>query len=252
MMSWHAWCAPEGWPRGAPSVRCQNLVVSEGHEVSLWLFDLDRAEADEGTELTACLSSEEQARAQRLRQRLHGARYRVAHAMLRRLLGHLTQRLAIELSWQVGPHGKPELAASGAADAAIRFNLSHSGNWALLATSTTLALGVDLEERHSRQHLADMAARILSDEERAPLAALPSPELTDHLLRTWTRKEACLKALGVGLTREMDTLTLQASHARTAQAHLVTQGALPELAWRDIELPADCAAWAALAWCSPV
>ena len=225
--------------------------MHEGSEVSLWLFDLNGTEADEGTELTACLSSEEQARAQRFRQRLHGARYRVAHAMLRHLLGHLTQRPAAELSWQVGPHGKPELLAPGGANAAIRFNLSHSGNWALLATSSTLALGVDLEERHSRQHLADMAARILSDEERAPLSALPSPELTDHLLRTWVRKEACLKALGVGLTREMDTLTLEASHARTARAHQLTHGALQGLAWCDIELPPDCAAWAALAWSSP-
>lgn len=220
-------------------------------EVRLWLFDLDGAEGDDTTELTTCLNADEQARAERFRHRLHGARYRVAHAMLRHLLGHLTQRPAAELSWQVGPHGKPELSANGGIRPAIRFNLSHGGNWALLATSTTLALGVDLEEHHGREHLGDMADRILSDEERAPLSAPPSIGLTDHLLQTWTRKEACLKALGVGLTREMDTLTLDASHARTARAHLLTHGALQGLAWRDVMLPTDCAAWAALAWCSP-
>jgi phosphopantetheinyl transferase len=112
-----------------------------------------------------------------------------------------------------------------------------------------------------------MAHRILSEEEHRHRAASATPlvpntadariappeplEDTLHLLRTWTRKEACLKALGVGLHREMDTLTLEANHARTASAHLATHGSLPKLGWADLPLPEDCAAWAACAWLSP-
>lgn len=264
MMSWQAWSPPEGWPVGAPSVRWQRLPLGDGHEACLWLFDLDitlPAANAAPAMLTACLSEEEQARAQRFRQALHGDRHRVARAMVRHLLGHLSQRAAASLSWHTGPHGKPALLeldpilTTGHAHD-LRFNLSHSGRWALLATSFTRELGVDIEERASRAHLSEMAERILSVEERGHLACTPSTAThtarhTDTLLQAWTRKEACLKALGTGLTREMDTLTLDATHARTANAHLGALGPLPKLGWADITLPADCPAWAACAWIAP-
>lgn len=254
MMSWQAWSPPAGWPSGAPSVRWLRLDMADGHEACLWLFDLDAANADTPA-LTACLSEEEQARARRFRLALHGRRHRVARAMVRHLLGHLSQRPASELAWRAGPHGKPALIApspgSGPASA-LHFNLSHSGGWALLATSATLELGVDLEERSSREHVHEMADRILSLEEHHREATAQSAlEPTDALLRAWTRKEACLKALGTGLSREMDTLTLEASHARTADAHLTAHGPLPTLGWSDLPLPEDCPAWAAWAWLAP-
>lgn len=263
MMSWQAWSPPEGWPIGAPSVRWQRQVLEAGHEASLWLFNLDADEADTPA-LTGCLNEDERARAQRFRQPMHGGRHRVARAMLRHLLGHLSQRPAAALTWLTGPHGKPALSNAGSSAggmSSLHFNLSHSGHWALLATSATLELGVDIEEDASRERLPEMAHRILSVEERphqatsaSDLAAIATFERREnelHLLRAWTRKEACLKALGTGLHREMDTLTLEATHARTANAHLATHGPLPTLGWADLPLPGDCPAWAACAWLVP-
>lgn len=249
MMSWQAWSPPQGWPVGAPSVRWQRRPLGDDHEACLWLFNLDAPGADTPA-LTACLSEAEQARGQRFRQALHGRRHRVAWAMVRHLLAHLSQCPASELTWQAGPHGKPALAN---ARGSLHHNLSHSGGWALLATSHTLELGVDIEERTSRMHLAEMVGRILSEEERArPDTTSPGAEHTGDLLQAWTRKEACLKALGVGLNREMETLTLESTHARTANAHLSTLGPLPTLAWADLPLPSDCPAWAAWAWLTPL
>lgn len=202
--------------------------------------------------LTACLSEAEQARAQRFRQALHGQRHRVTWAMVRHLLAHLSQRPACELTWHTGTHGKPALLDAGAnagQTSSLRFNLSHSGGWALLVTSQTLELGVDLEERTSSAHLAEMAERILSKEESTHLnTASSADERTRALLQAWTRKEACLKALGTGLNREMESLTLQGTQAHTADEHVAAHGPLPALGWADIALPADCAAWAAWAW----
>lgn len=243
MMSWQAWSPPDGWPLGAPSVRWQRLAIARGHDISLWLFHVDAPSADTPS-LTACLSPAEQARAQRFQQPLHAQRHRVTWAMVRHLLAHLTHRPVSGLAWRMGAHGKPTLA-----DARLFFNLSHSGGWALLATSTTLELGVDIEERDSRSHLGEMSERILSEEERRQLdATSTNPEPCEALLQTWTRKEACLKALGVGLNREMHTLTMEGSQVRTASAHLNTHGLLPALSWADIALPADCPAWGACAW----
>ncbi len=240
MMSWQAWSTPEGWPIGAPSVRWQRLALGVGHEASLWLFNVDAASADTSS-LTACLSEAEQARAKRFRQALHGQRHRVPWAMVRHLLGRLCQRPPASLCWHAGLHGKPALLG---AQPPVHFNLSHSAGWALLATSSTRELGVDIEGHSSGAHLSEMTDRIRSVEERG----LPC---SGELLRAWTRKEACLKALGTGLHRDMDTLTLEDQRARTADAHLCALGPLPMLSWADLALPSDCLAWAACAWLTP-
>lgn len=251
MMSWQAWRPPAGWPANAPSVRWQRLPLplpddaqGTGHEASLWLFALDDPAFDIPS-LTACLNDEEQSRASRFRQALHGRRHRVAHAMVRHLIGHIVGQPAADLVWRTGAHGKPHLVAAGDSARPLHVNLSHSGGWALLATSFTLEVGIDIEEGGSRQHLGEMAPRILSPEE---LAALPREP---DLLRAWTRKEACLKALGTGLMREMDTLTLTEGPARTSDASLSTHGPLPPLGWSDLTLPENCPGRAACAWLMP-
>lgn len=239
MMSWQAWRPPAGWPDNAPPVRWQPHPLTGGHEATLWLFGLDEPDWDTAP-LTSCLSAQELARASRFRQPLHARRHRVTHAVVRHLLAQLTGQPAARLAWQTGPHGKPHLAM------APHFNLSHSGGWALLATSSSRELGVDLEGLSAREHLGDMRERILSEEELQAWA----PTSTDALLRTWTRKEACLKALGTGLSREMNTLTLGLADARTPPASLAEHGPLPPLGWTDLTLPDDCAAWGACAWLS--
>ena len=246
MMSWQAWAPPDGWPAGAPSVRWQDLSLGDGHEARLWLFDLDAPSADT-LALTACLSAQETERAGRFREPLHGRRHRVARAMLRHLLAHLARQQAAELAWQAGPHGKPGL---GVEPGAPRFNLSHSEGWALLATSGTTELGVDLEAPTARAQLGDMASRILCPQERNAIDQPNAKANVDGLLAAWVRKEACLKALGTGLIREMDTITLRDGFARTAAHVLGAMGEMPLIRWRDVELPQDCPGRAALAWLS--
>lgn len=246
MMSWQAWAPANGWPASAPSVRWQDLGLGDGHEARLWLFDLDAPSADT-LALTACLSAQESERAGRFRQPLHGRRHRVARAMLRHLLAHLTRQHAAELMWQTGPHGKPQL---GDAQASLHFNLSHSGGWALLATSSTVELGVDLEELAARAHLVDMASRVLSPQERSAIDGLNAAPAKDALLTAWVRKEACLKALGTGLIRDMDTITLRDGLAQTAAHARQSLGEMPATRWRDVALPQDCPGRAALAWLS--
>lgn len=243
MMSWQAWAPPDGWPANAPSVRWQDLSLGDGHEARLWLFDLDEPSADK-PELTGCLSQQELERAGRLRQPLHGRRNRVARAMLRHLLAQMTKGQAAELTWQSGPHGKPHLAGH---PALVHFNLSHSGAWALLATSASTELGVDIEALAARAHLVNMASRILCPEERACLERVEL-DANDTLLTAWVRKEACLKALGTGLIREMDTVTLGAGQAQTATHARQALGEMPSTRWRDVELPPDCPSRAAIAW----
>lgn len=253
MMSWQAWQAPADWPDEAPPVRWQVLPLAEGHAARLWLFHLDAPDSDHPA-LTACLSNDERARAARFRQELHARRHRVSRSMVRLLLGKLCGCPAADLVWLEGPHGKPSVA-SPAGDRgrlpAQHFNLSHSGAWAILATSNAMELGVDIEARDNQVHVTSLAPRILSPEEHGHLHLDPTaPDHSDTLLRFWTRKEACLKALGVGLTQDMNTLTLSGTDGNiTASSCGFAVPAPPMgLAWADVALPEDCLAVAACAW----
>jgi 4'-phosphopantetheinyl transferase len=115
------------------------------------------------------------------------ARWLAARAALRAVLG---ERLGVEpgdVAFVTGEHGKPELPGTP-----LRFNLSHSGEIAVIALAEGAEVGVDVE-RTARSSKA--IPRTLTAGERA---AHPSPGHLD-LLRIWCRKEALAKAIGTGL-----------------------------------------------------
>ncbi|MEU1188972.1 4'-phosphopantetheinyl transferase superfamily protein [Streptomyces sp. NPDC005859] len=82
---------------------------------------------------------------------------------------------------------------------ACDFSVTHSGALVGVAVFRGGEVGLDVEESHGDMDV-DSAARVaLSDAELAALYARPADERRPAFLRTWTRKEAVLKALGVGL-----------------------------------------------------
>ncbi len=91
--------------------------------------------------------------------------------------------------------GKPGLRR----DEPMGFNLSHSGAHGLVGLSQQMAIGVDLEQRIDLPDVWALAEEHFSIDEQQQLKALPSDQVVTAFLRAWTRKEACLKALGCGL-----------------------------------------------------
>lgn len=253
IMSWRPSPKAWPWPAAAPSVRWHTWSPLAGHEVTAFLFQVGDAQWDRPP-LTDCLSASEQARAARFKFEAHARRYRVGRAVTRHLLADVCERPAPALPWSESPLGKPLLTGA----APPRFNLSHSDDWALLAVSATLEVGVDLEMCSQRDHMASLGQRILSPTEALAWASTHTDANADALLRTWVRKEACLKALGVGLTVEMSSLTLLPA---IGQAQLTPLGAPPRhqgdagapaaLQWLDLSLPPDCPGMASIAWQAP-
>lgn len=83
------------------------------------------------------------------------------------------------------------------------WSLSHSGGYAALARGpANLTLGVDLERCRPRRFL-DLAANWFSPREFEQLSELPVTEQAAHFYLLWTLKEACTKALGLGLLQAL-------------------------------------------------
>jgi len=135
--------------------------------------------------LESTLSDDERERAARLAS---AERWIVARAALRIVLAGQLGAHPSDVELGAGPHGKPELPGS-----AVRFNLSHSGDLALIALTTGAEVGIDVERTSRRSSAVE---RTLTDGERA---ALDGRDRHLELLRVWCRKEALAKAMGGGL-----------------------------------------------------
>ena len=86
------------------------------------------------------------------------------------------------------------------------FNLSRREDWALIGISRAGEIGVDFELLHAVEKVDALALAHFSVAEFDAFRGL-APDLKDKVfLRVWTRKEACLKAVGTGLRIEPRTL----------------------------------------------
>lgn len=176
-------------------------------DVLVWRVDLD-AYAERADR--ALLDDGETARAQRLKFERDQRRFRSAHVALRQVLAHTLARAPAALAFTHGEFGKPRLA-----DDAIEFNLSHSDGLALIAVGGRRALGVDVECPR-RHHDVDALARVCcTAPETQTLQALDADARQHAFLRLWTRKEAYLKALGLGLSRGPEAIEVGIAPAVT-------------------------------------
>lgn len=106
------------------------------------------------------------------------------------------------------PHGKVDVLDAGD----LEVSVTHSGGLVGVAFARR-SLGLDVEP--DAPGIEELAPRILDAAERARRHELPAHEHRLELLRAWTRKEAILKATGVGLRVGMDRVVLGGEHGRT-------------------------------------
>jgi 4'-phosphopantetheinyl transferase len=164
----------------------------------------------------ATLDQRERERAARLRDPLLRQRHVAAHSALRQLLGWRLGSEPGALAIMVDHHGKPTLR-----DHPLVFNLSHSGGWALIALAPDGLIGIDLELGERLGEVDRLAERLFDTTDLAAFRALPQAMQARAFLTAWTRKEAALKALGLGLPGGMEhvqvaehPLRLRGDHTR--------------------------------------
>ncbi|WP_329410020.1 4'-phosphopantetheinyl transferase superfamily protein [Streptomyces sp. NBC_00704] len=107
-----------------------------------------------------------------------------------------------------GPHGKVRLEPPPRGGPWPDFSVAHSGTVIGVAVCENGRVGLDVEDADLGLDV-DTAARVaLAAPELAALHRRPPAARKAAFLRTWTRKEAVLKALGVGLGVPLRALQL--------------------------------------------
>lgn len=182
----------------------EGVSISAG-EVHVWRAELDTESAARRT-FRETLSDDERERAERFRFDKDRHRFITARVALRSILGRYLNITPREVRFSYNTRGKPALTPGHRSR--LRFNLSHSRGLALCAVTAGREVGVDLEKIRGRPAGEKIAERFFSREETDAIRALPVGERAAAFFACWTRKEACLKARGGGLTLKLDTFTV--------------------------------------------
>jgi 4'-phosphopantetheinyl transferase len=170
-------------------------------EVHLWAWPLAPVPGDLAAHIEL-LDHTELRRLQAFHFAADRGRYAVAHANLRRILGGYCDQSPAKICFRANRFGKPELADTDESSS-ISFSLTHSRCIAVLAVAHGRPVGVDAED--VRPIEPDVADAHFSATEVSDLSKLHGDAWLAGFYRCWTRKEAILKAEGVGLRRALDS-----------------------------------------------
>jgi phosphopantetheinyl transferase len=128
-----------------------------------------------------------------------------ARAALRRVLGDVLQCAPDAVMLVTKSNGRPALHEVHGSS--VDFNVSHSGAVAAIAWSHTGRVGVDVEVHDARRGLRELVPAVMSVAERDRLARQPDDEsFSVAFYEFWTRKEAIVKGIGVGISADLTAI----------------------------------------------
>lgn len=180
-------------PRSKPETKpAAPQLIGDG--IDLWRIDLNPNQMAIDP-LFALLSDDEKTRADRFHFSRDRERFVVARAALRKILGNYLSIEPESIGFRYNRFGKPSLAIG---EGRIEFNVSHSRDMGLIAIASDREVGVDVEFVDYDFNVMRAAEGAFSKEDVSRLSLLPADLRTVAFYEFWTRKEACLKAVGDG------------------------------------------------------
>jgi len=165
--------------------------------VDLWLIPLP----EEGLtlqQLERQLSDGDYKRAMEFSRPSARSSFALTRAAARYILSRYLGLDAVAINFGKTDLGKPHVLATQNARG-LRFNLTHSGQLAVLAVTAHSEVGVDIEYLGRRRNLHALIGRYFGETTSAALEQMTEAEAKPAFLRAWTQLEAFQKAIGEGL-----------------------------------------------------
>lgn len=179
----------------------KNLTVGN-QDVHVWRAALD-APTEYVQQMVKILSSDEQQRADRFYFDRDRRRFIIGRGLLRTILGRYLSIEPSRVQFCYEPRGKPVLADVDNQDR-LQFNLSHSQGLAVYAIACNREIGIDLEQIRPFPNAEEIAKRFFSVREFTEISILSPEQQQTAFFKTWTCKEAYLKATGDGLAGSLN------------------------------------------------
>ena len=207
-----------------------SLDLPSGQQVDVWRIHLDLP--IESLKLREnLLSADESARAARFYFPVDRNRFVVSHGALREILARYLHCEPHQLSFSANSYGKPSLSDGG-----LEFNLSHSGDFALIAITRNRKIGVDVERMRTGISADILGGHYFSKAEMSELQTLPPEQREAAFFICWTRKEAYIKAQGMGLSLPLDSFDVSLTPDQPAMLSATRFDAAEAARWTLLSL----------------
>jgi 4'-phosphopantetheinyl transferase len=175
-------------------------------DVHVWRASLDQP-ADVIAKLASLLSSDECQRAERFHRPTDRQRFIAGRGILRKIISAYLALAPDEVRFVYNEYGKPFIS-DDQNRGALSFNLSHSNGIALYAVVCGHRVGIDVEYMREDFATIEIAERFFSKDEFEALKAAPVDRRTEAFFNCWSRKEAYIKAIGMGVSYPLDGFTV--------------------------------------------
>jgi 4'-phosphopantetheinyl transferase len=156
--------------------------------------------------------------------------------MLRTILSRYSGVEPGSLKFFYGTYGKPELKNQKTNQAAIRFSSSHSHNLWLFAVTLNQEIGIDTEYIRFVASRDQIVNRYFTAREQILYGRLAPDAKEPAFFNGWTRKEAYLKATGVGLNQSLRTVEVSLEPGKPARLLRINGNPREAAAWSLYEL----------------
>lgn len=186
-------------------------------EIHVWRAPLSISNAAL-TSFAALLAADEQTRAARFHFDLHRSQFIAGRGWLRTITGWYLKTAPATVKFKYSEFGKPSIRESGET-VELRFNLAHSGDLALYAFSLRRDVGIDIEVIDPEFASETIARQFFSPKEVAALLEFPLDQRPHAFFDCWTRKEAFIKAQGMGLSLPLNQFEVSLKHDQPALLH---------------------------------
>lgn len=215
------------------------------NDVHVWYIDLG-SDLVESSLWDSVLSIEEQERAGRFVFEQDRREFCWSHAALRVLLESYGVAPARDVAFHIAPGGKPALDPQHHCDW-LQFNLAHTRGFAVCAFAYDRPVGIDVERLRIVSDADQIVQRFFALQEQAEYSATTAAFRPAAFFNAWTRKEAYLKALGVGLGRSLDSFAVTLDPKLPARLLQIDGMAAPATEWTLQDLSIDSETIIALA-----
>jgi 4'-phosphopantetheinyl transferase len=200
--------------------------------------------------LEQILADDERTRAASFRFTKDRMHFIAARGLLRTILGRYLSIGPRMLSFSYNAYGKPSLAESGRRattrvaptvsgrmkEEELSFNVTHAHGMALFAITRNHAVGVDIEYIQRQMEWESVAEHFFSPYEVRMLKAVPRDMRHIAFFNCWTRKEAYIKARGMGLSLELDSFDVSLTPGEPAALLDIREEGQDVSAWSLHEL----------------
>jgi 4'-phosphopantetheinyl transferase len=177
-----------------------NTFILAKNEIIYWDIDVENLESSYFSNLYQQLSDSNKSRSSFFIKEKDRNLFITAHYALDFILDKIFQIKPLVL---IDINGKPYIK-----NYPIHFNLSHTENRVLLGFSHQ-PLGVDIEKINALPDLDLLISHSMHPDEISSLMAIESNHKIYLFYSLWTKKEAIVKAIGIGMGMELNSFSLE-------------------------------------------